>query len=108
MTPFQEVLCMYPFIKFRPLLLIFNLTLLCQVIAQAPGDGDSFCTQQSSVIVPPAYPPNIGPLMDSYHYLRLLSPVSSYPSAWQQVDVDATPDSNGGASEVRIDHIYNN
>ena len=37
--------------------------------AQAPGDGDSRCTEGEDA---PTYPDNEKTLMDSYHYLQLL------------------------------------
>ena len=37
--------------------------------AQAPGDGDSRCTEGEGA---PTYPENEKTLMDSYHYLQLL------------------------------------
>jgi len=88
-----------------PLLLLVTDMSILRVSSQAPGDGDSFCTQLSEAVTPPAYPPNVVPLMDSYHYLNLLSPVPSYPSTWQQVDEDNIPDSYGGATEVSLDNL---
>ena len=43
--------------------------LLSQCSAQAPGDGDSKCTDGGDT---PTYPDNEKTLMDSYHYLQLL------------------------------------
>ena len=77
--------------------LYFALSL---VRSQAPGDGDPFCTQLSEAVTPPAYPPNTRILMDSFHYLQLLSPVTNIPSAWQQVDVDDIISSSGSVTEV--------
>ena len=63
------------------------LLLLPVVHAQAPGDGDSFCTSPSILL--PTYPPNTKILMDSYSYLNLLpSPVTPAGGVWQEVDVD--------------------
>jgi len=70
------------------------------VLAYSPGDGDPFCTQLSSAVTPPIYPPNSRILMDSLHYLNLLSPLPSISSAWQEVDVDGNRDSNNGVTEV--------
>ena len=48
--------------------LIISLVLsLCS--AQAPGDGDSRCTDDPHA---PTYPDNEKTLTDSYHYLQLL------------------------------------
>ena len=74
--------------------------ILSLVQSQAPGDGDPFCTQLSMSITPPTYPPNTRILMDSLHYLQLLSPVPSIPAAWQQVDVDGRTSSSGASTEV--------
>ena len=52
-----------------------QLFLLVAVVAtycsasQAPGDGDSRCTEDEDA---PTYPDNEKTLMDSYHYLQLL------------------------------------
>ena len=74
--------------------------LLSLVQSQAPGDGDPFCTKLSKAVTPPTYPSNTRILMDSLHYLQLLSPVPSIPSAWQQVDVDGKTSSGGASTEV--------
>ena len=76
------------------------LVFLACVQSQAPGDGDPFCTQLSEAVTPPAYPSNSRILMDSFHYLQLLSPVSNIPSAWQQVDVDDIISSTAASTEV--------
>ena len=53
------------------------------VIAQAPGDGDSYCL---STFPPSIFSSNTRILMDSYHYITLLSIRSG--AVWQQVDRD--------------------
>ena len=51
--------------------------------AQAPGDADAFCTERSNIL---DYPPEVKPLMDSYHYRQLLPP--NMGVVWQTVDND--------------------
>ena len=68
----------------------FSSVLLSVTLAQAPGDGHSFCTStlptSGSVSLPPS-PPNAKIILDSYSYINLLPPHSG--PVWQQVDVDA-------------------
>ena len=74
------------------------------VIAQAPGDGDSFCTStlpNVPGVAPPVYPVNARILMDSYNYIRLLS--SQTGAAWQQVDVDNSSSQSRGATVSEVD-----
>ena len=74
------------------------------IIAQAPGDGDSFCTNfLPSVpgVPPPVYPVNARILMDSFNYIRLLS--SQTGAAWQQVDVDGIQSQGRGATVSEVD-----
>ena len=76
--------------------------LLSVVIAQAPGDGDSFCTNTLPGvpgIAPPVHPVNARTLMDSFNYIRLLSTQSG--AVWQQVDVDNSS-SQSTVSEVDL------
>ena len=63
------------------------------IIAQAPGDGDSFCT---NIFSPPVSLCNARILMDSYNYIRLLSSQSG--AVWQQVDVDNSSSQGRGAT----------
>ena len=74
--------------------------MLSQVMSQAPGDGDSFCTTLSASIIPPFYPPNLMILMDSYHYINLIPVLDPNSGVWQQVDIDGRLGVNGGASIV--------
>ena len=62
--------------------------------AQAPGDGDSFCTETLPSIGVNIldYPPEVKPLMDSRHYQALLPP--STGAVWQTVDNDNNNPSN--------------
>ena len=76
------------------------LVFLARVQSQAPDDGDPFCTKLSAAVTPPAYPSNSRILMDSFHYLQLLSPVPNIASVWQQVDVDGRTSSSGASTEV--------
>ena len=74
------------------------------VIAQAPGDGDSFCTNtlpNVSGVAPPVYPVNVRILMDSYNYIRLLSTQSG--AVWQQVNVDGIQSQGRGATVSKVD-----
>ena len=74
------------------------------VIAQAPGDGDSFCTgtlPNVPGVAPPVYPVNARILMDSYNYIRLLSTQSG--AVWQQVDVDGIQSQGRGATVSEVD-----
>ena len=85
--------------------LILCLTALPSVvIAQAPGDGDSFCLNTLpgvQGVTPPVYPVNARILMDSYNYIRLLSTQTG--SAWQQVDVDGIQSQGRGATVSEVD-----
>ena len=72
------------------------------IIAQAPGDGDSFCTTtllNVPGVAPPVYPVNTRILMDSYNYIRLLST----GGVWQQVDVDGIESQGRGATVSEVD-----
>ena len=61
--------------------------------AQAPGDGDSRCTEGEGA---PTYPDNEKTLMDSYHYLRLLPGNGTgeiIPGAvWNDMSLDGNDD----------------
>ena len=98
------LLCFVPFFSCRMrqwLCCVVVLHFLLSLVqSQAPGDGDPFCTKLSEAVTPLAYPPNTTILMDSYHYLQLLSPVPNIPSPWQQVDVDGRTSSSGISTEV--------
>ncbi len=77
----------------------FPSVLLSVVLAQAPGDGDSFCTSTlptSAGIPLPPTPPNTKILMDSYRYRNLLPPHDS--PVWQQVDLDNNNAAGSGTS----------
>ena len=70
-------------------MLIISLV-LSSCSAQAPGDGDSRCTDDEDA---PTYPDNEKTLIDSYHYLQLLpgngsgdSPVAG--AVWNDRSVD--------------------
>ena len=74
------------------------------VIAQAPGDGDSFCLNtlpDVPGVPPPVYPVDTRILMDSYNYIRLLSSQSG--AVWQQVDVDGIESQGRGATVSEVD-----
>ena len=74
------------------------------VIAQAPGDGDSFCINTllgTPGVTPPVYPVNARILMDSFNYIRLLSTQTG--SVWQQVDVDGIQSQGRGATVSEVD-----
>ena len=75
--------------------------LLSVVIAQTPGDGDSFCTNTSPGVAPQVYPVNARILMDSFNYIRLLSTQSG--AVWQQVDVDNSSSRGRGATVSEVD-----
>ena len=63
--------------------------LVATVSTSAPGDEESFCTndlEASAMTPPPVYSPNSRILMDSYNYINLLPPHDN--SVWQQVDND--------------------
>ena len=64
-------------------LLFFCSSLPC-LLAQAPGDEDSFCAVSNSTN-PPLFPSNIRVLMDSFNYINLLMPLQNRTTAWQQV-----------------------
>ncbi len=77
----------------------FPSFLLSVVLAQAPGDGDSFCTSTlptSGGIPLPPTPPNAKILLDSYRYLNLLPPHDH--AVWQQVDMDNNNFAGSGTS----------
>ncbi len=77
----------------------FSSVLLSVVLAQAPGDGDSFCTSTlptSGGIPLPPTPPNVKILMDSYRYRNLLPPHDR--AVWQQVDLDNNNAAGSGTS----------
>ncbi len=80
-------------------LLFFLNVLLSVVLAQAPGDGDSFCTSTLPTSggnpLPPT-PPNAKILMDSYSYRNLLPPHDR--AVWQQVDLDNNNAAGSGTS----------
>ncbi len=81
----------------RIFLLFFLNVLLTVVLAQAPGDGDSFCTStlpSSGGIPLPPIPPNAKILMDSYRYRNLLPPHDR--AVWQEVDLDNNNVAGGG------------
>ena len=72
-------------IKYSDVFFICLTALPSVIIARAPGDGDSFCTNTLPGVpgvAPPVYPVNTRILMDSYHYIHLLS--SQTGAAWQQ------------------------
>ena len=75
--------------------------LLSAVLAQAPGDGDPFCTSTlptvGSVPLPPS-PPNAKIILDSYSYINLLPPHGG--PVWQEVDVDAM----GGGTHISVSY----
>ncbi len=75
-------------------------SILLQVMSQAPGDADSFCTKESGTAPLPPYPPNTRILMDSYQYINLLPALAGRESTWQQVDVDNRIDDSGGSIDV--------
>ncbi len=75
-------------------------SILLQVMSQAPGDADSFCTQESGTAPLPPYPPNARILMDAYQYISLLPALAGRESTWQQVDVDNRSDDSGGRTDV--------
>ena len=85
--------------------LILCLTALPSVvIAQAPGDGDSFCLNtlpDVAGVAPPVNPVNARILMDSYNYIRLLSSQSG--AVWQQVDVDSSSSIGRGTTVSEVD-----
>ena len=87
---------------------ILLASILALVAGQAPGDEDTHCTEFLPSLNPPQNvfddPPNVVPLMDSSHYLRLLPPNTD--PVWQGVDMD---DSNpiGGATTVSRIKIIN-
>ncbi len=96
-----SVLCRYPRIEMKSVFIcLFALHItLSSVKSQAPGDADSFCTQESGSTPLPPYPPNSRILMDSYQYISLL-PALGRESTWQQVDVDNRSDDSGGRTDV--------
>ncbi len=73
----------------------FPSVLLSVVLAQAPGDGDSFCTSSGGIPLPPT-PPNTRILMDSYRYRNFLPP--HHRAVWQQVDLDTNNAAGRGTS----------
>ena len=82
------------------------ITTLCAAIimsvvsAGAPGDADSFCTDElpSRGTPPPIYPPNLKILLDSYNYVNLLPPQDG--AVWQAVDNDNNNEAGRG-TEVK-------
>ena len=70
--------------------------LVSVVSAGAPGDEDSFCTNEfpSSAI-----PPNSKILLDSYNYINLLPPQDN--AVWQEVDNDNNNEAGRG-TEVKV------
>ena len=67
--------------------------MVSRTVAQAPGDGDSICTNEflNGMTNPffatrPTYGPNERPLMDSRDYVGLLQGGDDIP--WQSVDND--------------------
>ena len=66
------------------------LLLMRTVIGQAPRDENPLCTEVLPSLDPPQNvfmdPPNVVPLMDSSHYVRLLPPNPN--PVWQRVDLD--------------------
>ena len=69
------------------------LSVVPRTEAQAPGDGDSICTDEFLDGMPnpffalrPTYSPNERPLMDSRDYVGLLQGGDNIP--WQSVDND--------------------
>ena len=82
-------------------MLIISLV-LSPCSAQAPGDGDSRCTDDEDA---PTYPDNEKILMDSYHYIQLLpgngSGSSPIPGAvWNDRSVD------GNDENITIEPTY--
>ena len=89
---------------------MYNVFFMCLtalpsvVIAQAPRDGDSFCTNTlpgAPGIATPVYPVNARILMDSFNYIRLLATQSG--AVWQQVDVDNSSSQGRGATVSEVD-----
>ena len=84
-------------------LLIILVTIFAHGWTQAPGDGSSYCLQETFDGVPnpffiakPPYEKNIWPLMDSRDYMSLLL---GQESVWKQVDED-TNNTAGVATNV--------
>ena len=77
------------------------LLLVQTVTGQAPGDEDELCTVTLPSLNPPQNvfidPPNVVPLMDSSHYLRLLPPNPN--PVWQRVDLD---DNNPSGQQTNV------
>ena len=76
------------------LALVFLGAVTC-VHSQAPGDGDSICTEETiqGITNPflanrPEYSPNERPLMDSRDYISLLQGSGNAYVPWQSVDRD--------------------
>ena len=89
---------------------VFCVAVLVSVVsAGAPGDEDSFCTNElpSSGTIPPIYPPNSNILLDSYNYVNLLPPQDG--AVWQAVDNDLNNEAGRG-TEVKglLQIIFNN
>ena len=82
-------------------LLVLHIVLL-EVMSQAPGDHDSFCTSLSASVTPPSYPPNSKILMHSFNYINLIPVVNPQAGVWQQVDVDGAVDDSGAASNIGL------
>ena len=75
--------------------LAFVFSFVCCVVSQAPGDGDSLCTDEfiNGMENPfydnrPTYADNVRPLMDSKDYVVLLEGDEGARIRWQQVDND--------------------
>lgn len=84
-------------------LLLILASVLGYSLSQAPGDGSSYCFQESidGVKNPffatrPVYAENIRPLMDSRDYMSLLI---GEDAVWQRVDADSN-NMNGVATHV--------
>jgi hypothetical protein len=82
-----------------PWLVILTVgNLLSVVSAGAPGDGDTFCISSTlGTLLPAPLPSNAKILVDSFHYLTLLS--DEFRPAWQQVDLDSN-NVPGGTTSV--------
>ena len=79
--------------------------ILSQCSAQAPGDGDTRCTEDEDA---PTYPDNEKTLMDSYHYLQLLPGNGSgniIPGAvWNDRSVDGNDDDDNTINPTYVRH----
>ena len=72
--------------------------LLSAVLAQAPGDGDPFCTSTLPTSGGVPLPPSAKIILDSYRYINLLPPHNR--PVWQEVDVDDT----GGGLQTSVSY----